>query len=419
MVIDVRFMRARLRALRDQIEEAQYRKFGCVVDVAELEQALLKRFIWDLRSSADEIRSEFHSLIDSIQADVRAKFVEYKRAIERNTERQNLLLVLVEERNRLMAVPFENLHEQDEAGADVEESPFEEDVSRLQAVVRALRARRDALLAEAVRLRQKGPLLPPLLRPGSSARAARPAAGPLTSAYHTVCVADQMPPPPKPWPPACITAIKNPMYLGGTPRRAAVLATPGSGTTRSLAARREAVREQLAAGQDDGEGQPGVRHPQPLQRRSASLDSITAPGFLRADMRDVPAIPSEEELLTAGTAPSEADGDEAEAEAAASEGSVEELYRRVSASDALGAVDGFLERLGSKDAEETLMLVEHRRESTDAEDAEPMTTDDADVSDADPAIDDITDDDSDDGMVQRPPSVPRQSGGSTDEDGPG
>lgn len=67
MVVDVRYMRERLKTLKEQIEEAQYRKFGCVVDMTELEQALLKRFIWDLRSSADEIRAEFHGLIRSIQ----------------------------------------------------------------------------------------------------------------------------------------------------------------------------------------------------------------------------------------------------------------------------------------------------------------------------------------------------------------
>lgn len=67
MKVDVRFMRDRLKSLREQIEEAQYRKFGCVVDMTELEQALLKRFIWDLRSSADEIRAEFYDLISSMQ----------------------------------------------------------------------------------------------------------------------------------------------------------------------------------------------------------------------------------------------------------------------------------------------------------------------------------------------------------------
>lgn len=67
MVVDVRYMRDKLKALREQIEEAQYRKFGCIVDTTELEQALLKRFIWDMRSSADEIRAEFQGLIKSIQ----------------------------------------------------------------------------------------------------------------------------------------------------------------------------------------------------------------------------------------------------------------------------------------------------------------------------------------------------------------
>lgn len=135
MVVDVRYMRDKLKALREQIEEAQYRKFGCIVDTTELEQALLKRFIWDLRSSADQIRAEFQELIKSIQAspwridslhvflgigcakvklvsllqaDVRVKFTELKQSIEQNTERQNLLLVLTEERNRLKALASRN-----------------------------------------------------------------------------------------------------------------------------------------------------------------------------------------------------------------------------------------------------------------------------------------------------------------------
>lgn len=85
-------------------------------------------------------------------------------------------------------------------------SDFDEDVTRLQSLVRTLQARRDALLAEAVRLRQKGPL-PPLLRPGSSRAAGAPLA-PGPSAYHGGCGAEQVPPPTPPWPPQSVDAIK-------------------------------------------------------------------------------------------------------------------------------------------------------------------------------------------------------------------
>lgn len=73
--------------------------------------------------------------------------------------------------------------------------------------------------------------------------------------------------------------------------------TPRSGPSRTEVARCEVVREQLAAVE--------VRHPRPLRRlqRSLSFDSVASaasarkqqqPGFLHADMFNIPAIPSEE-----------------------------------------------------------------------------------------------------------------------------
>lgn len=87
-----------------------------------------------------------------------------------------------------------------------EESPFAEDVEALQGLVVRLAARRDALLAEVVQLRQKGPLPP--LRPGPGQAGAVPTA-PGPSAYHGGCVGEQVPPPPRPWPPACVSALKS------------------------------------------------------------------------------------------------------------------------------------------------------------------------------------------------------------------
>ncbi|XP_052120102.1 cilia- and flagella-associated protein 44 [Frankliniella occidentalis] len=415
MVVDVRFMRDRLKSLREQIEEAQYRKFGCVVDMTELEQALLKRFIWDLRSSADEIRNEFLGLIDTIRADVRAKFDEFKRAIEQNTERQNLLLVLLGERNRLRAA----VARQDRSleVVDAEEGPFDEDISALQSLLRTLTARRDALLAEAMRLRQKGPL-PPLVRPGS-ARDAPTAPGP--SAYHAGCAPEPVPPPPGPWPPACVTALKYPMFLGGRPPAVREESGVGSSTARSLAVRREAVREQLAAVED---GAVVVRHPNPLQRRSASLDSVApaGPGFLCADMRAIPAIPSEEELMAAGppAPPGEQDAvgerlggeDGGDSEASQDEADIEELWRRASSTaekDAIDVVDGFLERLGSRDGGTSMMEVEPGGQSPTSNDAEQVAPDINAAPDVD-AVPDV-----DDGIeLVKAPTSPRP--GSSDDD---
>lgn len=90
-----------------------------------------------------------------------------------------------------------------------DESPFEEDIEALQALLRKLDARRNSLLAEVVRLRQKGPL-PPLLRPGSSrAVPARVPTTPGPSAYHGGCAAEQVPLPQRPWPPACVSTLRS------------------------------------------------------------------------------------------------------------------------------------------------------------------------------------------------------------------
>lgn len=166
------------------------------------------------------------------------------------------------------------------------------------------------------------------------------------------------------------------MFLGETGAAASTEAREAPPTTpttsRSVAARREAVREQLEAGLGEERGAAGreMRHPQGLHRRSLSLGSVS-PGFLRADMRDIPAIPSEEELAMMPTATQDADEQDA-----ASERSVEELFRRVSSRGAQDAVDGFLQQLGSQEGGEAMMLINHDQSSVsdvDPEsDAEPM-----------------------------------------------
>jgi len=67
MVQDVRFMEERLKKSKEEIIEAQYHKFGQLVKLEDLEAALLRRYIYEMRMNADEIKKDFLGLIRSIK----------------------------------------------------------------------------------------------------------------------------------------------------------------------------------------------------------------------------------------------------------------------------------------------------------------------------------------------------------------
>lgn len=59
MKTDCKFMEAEIVELREQINQTMFKKFGLIVDLDELEEAVLKRFAYDMKANCDHIRKDY------------------------------------------------------------------------------------------------------------------------------------------------------------------------------------------------------------------------------------------------------------------------------------------------------------------------------------------------------------------------
>ncbi|KAH8333140.1 hypothetical protein KR074_006765, partial [Drosophila pseudoananassae] len=104
MNTDIKFMRFEITRLEEEIRQAMMKKFGIVVNLDELEEEVLRRYIFDLETTAeDELRA--------LEKELAAKEKELSRCEEEfvletqnNTEKLNIMTVLREEKNILCSL---------------------------------------------------------------------------------------------------------------------------------------------------------------------------------------------------------------------------------------------------------------------------------------------------------------------------
>ncbi|KAH8249465.1 hypothetical protein KR032_009855 [Drosophila birchii] len=101
MNTDIKFMRFEITRLEEEIRQAMMKKFGLIVNLDELEEEVLRRYIFELETSAeDELKA--------LQKELAEKEKELSRCEEtlvmetqNNTEKVNIMTVLREEKNLL------------------------------------------------------------------------------------------------------------------------------------------------------------------------------------------------------------------------------------------------------------------------------------------------------------------------------
>lgn len=64
MKTDCKFMENRIVTLKDEINETMMKKFGMVVSLDDLEEAILSKMVYDMRTNVDDVKIQYDHRIN-------------------------------------------------------------------------------------------------------------------------------------------------------------------------------------------------------------------------------------------------------------------------------------------------------------------------------------------------------------------
>lgn len=67
MKADIKFMEHQILDLKEEIDSAMIKKFGRVVDLDELEEAILRRFVYEMRTNKEDVKKEYAKKINEVK----------------------------------------------------------------------------------------------------------------------------------------------------------------------------------------------------------------------------------------------------------------------------------------------------------------------------------------------------------------
>lgn len=138
MKTDCKFMESEIVELREQINQTMIKKFGRVVDLDELEEAVLKRFVYDMKANCDNIRKDYDKKRIYYQKLYSDKQVVYNRLLHEGIEKLNILTVLQEEENFLSEIIIHQ-HKNQSRATSVKHLDLNRDVTKLREISRQQR----------------------------------------------------------------------------------------------------------------------------------------------------------------------------------------------------------------------------------------------------------------------------------------
>ncbi|XP_020806019.1 uncharacterized protein LOC110182328 [Drosophila serrata] len=101
MNTDIKFMRFEITRLEEEIRQAMMKKFGLIVNLDELEEEVLRRYIFELETNAeDELKALEKELMEKQKELARCEETLIMET-QNNTEKLNIMTVLREEKNIL------------------------------------------------------------------------------------------------------------------------------------------------------------------------------------------------------------------------------------------------------------------------------------------------------------------------------
>ncbi|XP_017043934.1 cilia- and flagella-associated protein 44 [Drosophila ficusphila] len=101
MNTDIKFMRFEITRLEEEIRQAMMKKFGIIVNLDELEEEVLRRYIFDLETNAEDELSALEKELMEKQKELSRCEEELVLETQNNTEKVNIMTVLREEKNFL------------------------------------------------------------------------------------------------------------------------------------------------------------------------------------------------------------------------------------------------------------------------------------------------------------------------------
>ncbi|KAL0267585.1 UNVERIFIED_CONTAM: hypothetical protein PYX00_009818 [Menopon gallinae] len=162
MKIDVTYMKDVIQKLKTEIDETMIRKFGVKVDIDDIEESLLKRLVADMHSIVLELEKNLKQQQRPLREKLSEREETYANKLQENTERNNLITVLEEERTKLRqtflrqrtAICEETFEREDVWGQDIE---------RLEKTVKRQEDRICQLKREIQALKLKVAPMPPIV----------------------------------------------------------------------------------------------------------------------------------------------------------------------------------------------------------------------------------------------------------------
>lgn len=165
MKVDINHMKEVIVNLTKQINETIIRKLGMKVDIDDIEETLLKKLVAEMHGTVLDLEKSFDKKLENIWKQVIEKENEFARKLQDNTEKNNLLTVLQEQKLKLR----ETIQRQDRiiCSEKEREEEHEKDIEKLQRIVEKQKTKIEALRAEIALLRLKVKPKPPRLKSGS------------------------------------------------------------------------------------------------------------------------------------------------------------------------------------------------------------------------------------------------------------
>lgn len=130
-------MSAQIRGLNKQIEDEMITKFGSKIEIDELEEAVLRRLVQELRLAMLNIKEMYQKELTQWTDVFASKQVELKNIIKENTARLEVYAILNQEKTYLTQFLNQQMKKMEhvEKRVGMTEDFFFKDIERLKKVV--------------------------------------------------------------------------------------------------------------------------------------------------------------------------------------------------------------------------------------------------------------------------------------------
>ncbi|KAH8293138.1 hypothetical protein KR044_006149, partial [Drosophila immigrans] len=96
---DIKFMRFEITRLEEEIKQAQMKRFGLIINLDELEEEVLRRYVFELETTAEEEMRALEKELQERKIELSRCEEQLVQETQTNTEKLNMQTVLLEQKN--------------------------------------------------------------------------------------------------------------------------------------------------------------------------------------------------------------------------------------------------------------------------------------------------------------------------------